>query len=411
MGNKEEKIKWWKENKSTFVSITTLFFTVTIGGLYFIISNPTGWLANHFLVLVLFWLLLLSFILYLFVGRHVSYYVAPQHNSKARIAILLPLSCPDGYENEDLKLMIEGFGKGLRDFTSRKHEELSETYELVFIDNKVYKSAIEKVTEELDFGTKYFISTMSKFSLKFSEEFKEIKGDAILINTISGSSLIKEETNTIYNFYPTSKYEIEMLIDDAIKNELKKPFIYCFSSKFTEECRDTFVENWNKKNTDEYEIKEEENSFDFANSSDINFKHPAFYNDTVENADSIYIFGYGSSFYDIIRELRTNYEGIKSKAIYTISTFKYRDWKDEEKQILNDMNITTIRPCLQNEEFSTEQDVVEYFAEQTLDRLLNTLELMNSKTWMKFDKAWKKSKQRKLELIGGNVIKVKAVKL
>ena len=405
------KLNWWKDPSR----IIPLFIGVAVPSTIFIYTLSQNdkfiWLGENWQWVIPYWLLLLFVFGYILVGFKTIYKKVTEYNSNSRVAILLPISCSEGYENDDLVLMAEGFGEGLRDFMSKRHKELSETYEVVFIDNKYYNSALKTVKEELENGTKFFISTLSSFSTRFSNEFVNLSKDAILINTISGSSTINETKNRVYNFYPNAISEINTILNHVRDNNFKRPYIYCYESTFTQECKEHFIKKWNELNSVDNKIEDEDVSFDFANNKDIDIKHPEFYNTTVANCDSIYIFGYGNSFYDIINELKSGLPDLKNKHIYTISTFKYREWNIYEKESLNELSVFTVRPKMKQGQFLAEKDVVKYFSEQTLDRLLNSLEKINSTRKITFDKAWELSRPRKLDLDNKKIIQVETIKI
>ncbi len=331
-------------------------------------------------------------------------------NSKSRIAIFLPISCKEGYQNEDLKLMAEGFGNGTSDFFFNTNSELSESFELVFIDSNTKEKAFEKLEQELKLGTKYFISTLSSFSLDLSKHFNSIETNAILINTVSGSVNITEVQNKIYNFYPNSKMEIDKIIKSLTDSKFTKPYIYCYKSTFTQECKTYFIDQWNLIKDSTLHLFSEKNSFDFMNKTDFDEKHPAFINDKVKESDCIIILGYGGSFFDLINKLKTSSINLNTKTIYTISTFRYRKWIKEEADSINGLNIFTIRPKMKSDTFKIETDIVKYFSEQSLDRLLRTIEEIN-KNDINFDVAWKNTCPRRLDLDTNQNLQVETVQI
>lgn len=331
-------------------------------------------------------------------------------NSKSRIAIFLPISCKEGYQNEDLKLMAEGFGNGTSDFFFNTNSELSESFELVFIDSNTKEKAFEKLEQELKLGTKYFISTLSSFSLDLSKHFNSIETNAILINTVSGSVNITEVQNKIYNFYPNSKMEIDKIIKSLTDSKFTKPYIYCYKSTFTQECKTYFINQWNLIKDSTLHLFSEKNSFDFMNKTDFDEKHPAFINDKVKESDCIIILGYGGSFFDLINKLKTSSINLNTKTIYTISTFRYRKWIKEEADSINGLNIFTIRPKMKSDTFKIETDIVKYFSEQSLDRLLRTIEEIN-KNDINFDVAWKNTCPRRLDLDTNQNLQVETIQI
>jgi len=331
-------------------------------------------------------------------------------NSKSRIAIFLPISCKEGYQNDDLKLMAEGFGSGTSDFFFNTNSELSESFELVFIDSNTEKKALEKLDQELKLGTKYFISTLSSFSLELSKHFNSIETDAILINTVSGSVKIPEVQNKIYNFYPNSKMEIDAIIETINTNDNSKPYIYNYNYTFTKECKSYFIEQWNLNKDKKLHLTDANNSYQFMDKTNFDLTHPAFINDKVKEADCIIILGYGASFFDLINKLKTLQTELENKFIYTISTFRYRKWIKEEADSINGLNIFTVRPKMKSDTFKIETDIVKYFSEQSLDRLLRTIEEIN-KNDINFDAAWKNTCPRRLDLDTNQNLKVETIQI
>lgn len=422
--NKESIDKKWFKNPSTIIPL--------IGGTYFAIllalvfNNPacnTNNLDSYTIFLcsikeyrvgiLLYVLLVFILIGYFLIGRHTIIKEVIKHNSRARIAILLPISCTGEYENEDLALIAEGFGDGLRDFIKKKSSELSEAYEIVLIDNHEYRYALDKIKNELQNGTKYIISTTSKFSTKFVKDFLSISPkDAILITTISGSTLIEDISNRVYNFYPTAVKEIDAIINFTTSQNLFNPFIYSYNSTYPQELKSTFVKCWNEINAKPHHINGDDYSFDFMNINDIDINNINFYNEKVEKSDCILIFGYGKSFFDIIKELKIHCDDLKNKIIITISTFNYYKENNEHLSLLEGLKLITTRPKMKNNlRFSTNKDVVRYFSEQTLDRLLNTLERKNKKRKMTFDKAWELSYHKKLDLVDKRHIQIETLEI
>lgn len=331
-------------------------------------------------------------------------------NSKSRIAIFLPISCKEGYQNEDLKLMAEGFGNGTSDFFFNTNSELSESFELVFIDSNTKEKAFEKLEQELKLGTKYFISTLSSFSLELSQKFNSIETNAILINTVSGSVNITEVSNKIYNFYPNSKMEIDAIIETINSNKHTKPYIYNYNSTFTTECKSYFIEQWNLQKDSSYHLSDANNSFQFMDKSNFDVTHPKFINDKVRQSDCLIVLGYGASFFDLIHKLKSSNIELEKKFIYTISTFRYRKWLNEESDIINGLNIFTIRPKMKNDTFRIDTDIVKYFSEQSLDRLLRTIELINKKS-VSFDSAWKSTCPSRLDFDNNQNLQVETIKI
>ncbi len=80
---------------------------------------------------------------------------------------------------------------------------------------------------------------------------------------------------------------------------------------------------------------------------DIN--HPTFNNENVKQSDCIIILGYGGSFFDLINKLKIANINIDSKSIFTISTFRYRNWIKEEADTINGLKIFTVRPKMKSE--------------------------------------------------------------
>jgi len=341
-------------------------------------------------------------------------------NSKSRIVILLPISCTAKYENDDLKLIASGLGDGLKDFSMKITDTLNEQYEVIFVDNYIDDNAIDYVKKELELGTRYFISTLSKFSILLSEKFEKLSldannKDAVLINTISGSTKIITKENKIYNFYPTSKVEIEALINYSRQHKLSKPYIFNYNSIYTKECKNELINKWNEKYDSKHSISERNNAYEFSLvRCEDNTLHPNFHSNQVSNADSIFIFAYGEAFFDILKELKTqNNIELTKKTILTLSTFRHKDWDLEEKKILADLKIVTIRPKMKNKKpFKTDKDIVTYFSEQTFDRLLNSLEILNhNNNILSFDEAWKKSVPKLLKFNADNTVSVNSIQL
>jgi len=411
MSNNIQKKSWYNKPEVIIPLAIGLFLSIA----FFIYQlDAKYWIKQNDYIIILFWFLFSSFITYLLVGRHISFIPVKTQNSKSRIVVLLPISA-EGYYNDDLQLIASGLGDGLRDFVKKINSELSEQYEIVFIDNYNYNSAIPHIKKELRLGTRYFVSTISKFSIRFSKEFEGLANgannqSAILINTISGSTEIKTKINKVYNFYPTSEMEISALLDYTKTNtKLVKPYIYTFNSVFTKECRRILIKKWNEVYSIENKITQNKNSIEFTDIYDNDDRlHPNFYSAKVKSADSIFIFAYGKAFFDIIENLKLKID-LKDKTIFTLSTFRFKNWVEKEKTILDDLKIITVRPEMVEMEFKTDVDVVKYFSEQTLDRLLNTLEKINSDPNTDFDTAWLQSKPSLLKINGDNTISVKTL--
>jgi hypothetical protein len=407
-GNLLKKIK---ENPITVIALGITLFASTS---FFLLTNYKKFGVESLqltVLIIMFWALLLVFTIYWLIGKHIREIVIPQHNSKSRIALLVPISCKEDYENEDLKLMMEGFGEGISDFVFKTNKQLTETYEFVFIDNNNYDRALKEVEEEIKLGTKYFLSTLSSFSTQFTEQFLQISKDTVLINTISGTTSISELKNRVYNFYPTSEDEIDAIIDCIEIKKLNNPFIYNFNSIYTRECRDYFIKKWNHDKLKSDHISQEENSYEFINRSSFDTTHPDFIDEGVIKSEIVLIFGYGNSFYDLVNVLKNKCTNFDKKVICTISTFKYRDWKNEEVTTLKNLNVVTVRPKMKKSKFKTDKDVVKYFSEQSLDRLLNSLEKLNKDEKIDFDKAWELSYPRRLDLEKKRKVRVEIIEL
>lgn len=407
-------------NKNIFPKIIHILFPAVIAGLFFNTYNTNDGNFLYTLFANKINLIILSSLIY-FISYLIHIYFLKEQieivetvklvsNFKSRIAIFLPISCKEGYQNEDLKLMAEGFGNGTSDFFFNTNSELSESFELVFIDSNSKEKAFEKLEQELKLGTKYFISTLSNFSLELSKRFNSFNTDAILINTVSGSVEIKEVHNKIYNFYPNSEMEINKIIESIDKSKLTKPYIYSYKSKFTQECKTYFISKWNLVKDISLHLTSESNSFDFMNKTDFDANHPTFNNDKVRESDCIIILGYGGSFFDLINKLKSLSINLESKTIYTISTFRYRKWIKEEADSINGLKIFTVRPKMKSDKFKIETDIVKYFSEQTLDRLLRTIEEINIKN-LNFNDAWKSTSPRRLDLSNDQNLQVETIEI
>jgi hypothetical protein len=406
----------------SFANAIHVIFPATITGLFFNTYNENDGDLLFLLFENKYVLMIITVLLYMIFFLVILYYKKiksetikviipnPFVNSKSRIAIFLPISCKEGYANEDLKLMAEGFGNGTSDFFFNTNTELSESFELVFIDSNTKEKAFEKLEQEIKLGTKYFISTLSSFSLELSKKFNSIDTNSILINTVSGSVNIAEVPNKIYNFYPNSKMEIDKIIKSLTDSKFTKPYIYCYKSTFTQECKTYFISRWNVLKDITLYLSSVSNSFDFMNKRDFDDNHPGFINEKVKESDCIIILGYGGSFFDLINKLKIANINIDSKSIFTISTFRYRNWIKEEADTINGLNIFTVRPKMKSEKFKIETDIVKYFSEQSLDRLLRTIEEINKNNTI-FDVAWKNTCPRRLDLDTNQNLQVETIKI
>jgi len=322
--------------------------------------------------------------------------LALKKNKKERIVLLAPINPDiknDAYDDGERQAL------GLIDYLS-KHNEIAGKYNFVIRNHGLNygnnKGAEDIVIEELENGTKYFISTMSSVCNPLSENFnnlvkknyKNIDEDKpILISTVASSPTIANYLNdtNIFRFYIRSNEESDVLANEIHKiNLFNNATAIAVNDEYGKGAVSRFKEQWTKLghtfNDGIYiDIKSEYKSV--KQNIEENIKNR--YNKN--NREIIFIANYGGGLDKIIKSI---YELKMNPIIVATSTLSIKEWQEPIKEALDSLRWITCVPKLKNSGGkSYEGDVVEDFVYFTLDRLVSVIE-KSKKTGRPFEEVW-----------------------
>ncbi len=324
----------------------------------------------------------------------------PTKNTKIRIAVLLPLHDADKIVEQDVELILEGFGNAFS-----KVRDKMDKFELIFLDHKNKFEIGKKLVEnELKNGCQYFICTMSVVCEPLSKVFSELLATenkkAILLCTVAASPNVKTVTNQVYRFFVNAEEEAKFLVDH-LKHEGKTASMIHFDTIYSQITSEKFKENWDKVSTDHkceegIEIQEK----DYGNiSRELNLTHNK---KKLEGKDIIFVVAYCTAYQDIFLTLKNL--GIQS-TIVTTSTFSFKKFDDAKKTLLDNFKWVTCYPLKKDGKFYG--DAANYFAFASLYRLV-TVVFQDGYSIENFDEKWKSIKvPTKLDFIPAEDSKIK----
>ena len=156
--------------------------------------------------------------------------ITTEYNSyKKRIVLLFPL-------NEELKSSYQDGVRQLLGFTEylQNNPEYSKNIEFRIYDHSMKEEVAERIIkEEMDEGTQYFFSTMSKVNVPLSKAFPKIvesynfKGKKpILVCGVTSAPSINLTENSVYRYYIRSQEEAKILAGNFAHISLLIPFFF-----------------------------------------------------------------------------------------------------------------------------------------------------------------------------------------
>lgn len=303
-------------------------------------------------------------------------------NSKIKIAILLPLHSEDEIVQQDVELILEGFGNTLQKI--RNHID---KIEIIYFDHKNnIETAKEIVNEGLDNGIQYFIATMSIVCEKLSKEFPEIikrkDKKAILLCTVAASPKVVTTRNQVYRFFVNAEEEAKFLVD-KLKDDFKTVTMIHFDTVYSKTATKKFNELWNLQgNSHKCDAGVVIKKAEIRNiKNELSIRENVL---KLKDKDLIFVVAYCTAYQSIFLALKEL--GVKS-TIVTTSTFAMKKVEDAKQTLLQNFSWVTCYPKKKNDELFY-GDAANYFAFASLYRLITVIFHKNYSI-EKFDDKWK----------------------
>ncbi|MBV6479215.1 MAG: hypothetical protein HGGPFJEG_01976 [Ignavibacteria bacterium] len=305
-------------------------------------------------------------------------------SGKTRIVLLLPCNNNLGAAWEDGVRQILGLTYFFRD-----HPDYTSQYEFRIIDHGMKEDLTyirKEILEEIQNGTKIFISTMSKVSEPLSKEFPALvksakpSGDPpILICTIASSPEITTSTkDNVFRFYIRSQEEAALLAENGRKLNYEKAAFIVVNDAYGDGAVNAFMEDWGKlggsliggtKLNGLYSDEQIRNSL---------MEH----RQSLQSADMIFLAHYGSGVDKVFTAL--DILGIQAPVLAT-HTLTIPDWQKPIKEILQKRTSYSCKPKYatrmpNHSDDEVYEDAISGFMYWTLDRLIFCLNKTQGKT-------------------------------
>ncbi len=314
-------------------------------------------------------------------------------NAKTRIVLLLPCNNNLGAAWEDGVRQILGLTYFFRD-----HPDYTSQYEFRIIDHSMkYDETLKaSIIDEIEKGTKIFISSMSKVSEPLSKDFGSIisstkySGDApILICTVASSPEITTSTkDNIFRFYIRSQEEGILLAEEGRKLNFEKAAFIVVNDAYGEGAIKEFTTMWERMSGKilggaKLNSLYDDEKVDYSLQEQIKI---------MQEADVIFLAHYGSGVDKVFRAL--DRLDIQTPVLAT-HTLTIPDWQKPIREILQKRTSYSCKPKYATKnpnhyEDEIYDDAISGFMYWTLDRLIYCLTKTDGKT-SNFADLWKSS--------------------
>lgn len=336
------------------------------------------------------WIIYISiFISGILLGDGLFSFFSSGKNNQERIAVLIPgpYSKSEAVK-DDGKLQLAG----VMDFIMQ-NDSLMQKYNVVFLDHQNDTSvAKEKVSKEINRGTKYFFSTMSAVNECLSNEFlsnKKIPKDAILMCAVTSSNNINTRKGKVYRYYIRSNEEGKTLALEGCKS-FKQATVIVVGDNYGKGAAKAFKEYWNDSGT---KIQDDEM---FILPKDANKEGIKNYISKREKfmpqePRAILICHYGEGIANIVQALKELDLLGDSTSLFFTSTINNNRWKKQVEQILEKGIHYYSTPDYHYSEDCKEvyNDDVKDFSHFAMEKFIKSIDQMNSNT--SFDDAYKRT--------------------
>lgn len=297
---------------------------------------------------------------------------------KKRIVLLFPL-------NEELSSAYQDGVRQLLGFTEflKNNPEYSKNIEFRIYDHSMKEDNAERIIkEEMDEGTMYFFSTMSKVNVPLSQRFPEIvksynfKGQKpILVCGVTSAPTVNLKENAVYRYYIRSQEEAQKLAAIGLEKNLKSATFIAVDDDYGRNAVDEFKKNWDGRFTDGVYLE--------SKLSDIEIKKLIQEKILVipdKDRQAIFICHYGSGVDNSISSL---YDLNISTTILATSTLSIKEWQKPIEDILKKFEWYTCVPDYQPY-MSNQNDVIKNFTTFAIEKLVKSaLDSSFVQTWSK----------------------------
>ncbi|MDP1728463.1 MAG: ABC transporter substrate-binding protein [Bacteroidota bacterium] len=311
---------------------------------------------------------------------------ASETNIQRKIRIVMMLPFGEQIQYKDGMRQMYGYVEFLKSNNSASTDD----FEFVPIDHLMdYKTAKEIIIKEVNRGTKYFISTMSKVNEDLTANFEDILSQCkfmgqkpILICTVTSSPKLVLKPNLVYRFYIRSQEEGKQLAQFANGANFSTATYIVVNDQYGIGALEEFKKYWNGTIAQGIRINYESDVDEIAESIEKNIKN----NIPEAKRQVIFIAHYGNGIDNVFKALqKVKLQGI----ILATSTLSIRNWQEPIKNILLHYEWHTCVPDYKDIQIDmNNDDVIKNFITHTLKKLVQTINL-GKKDTISFDERWK----------------------
>ncbi len=314
---------------------------------------------------------------------------------KKRIVLLFPL-------NEELNSAYQDGVRQLLGFTEylKNNPEYSKNIEFRIFDHSMKVDVAERIIkEEIDEGTMYFFSTMSKVNVPLSLKFPEIvksynfKGQKpILVCGVTSAPTVNLKENSVYRYYIRSQEEAKILAEKGMECNLKSATFIAVADDYGRNAVEEFKKNWDGRFAEGVYLESllTESEIQRLISDKILSIPP-------KDRQAIFICHYGSGIDNSISSL---FNLNISPTILATSTLSLKEWQKPIENILNKFEWYTCVPDYKPY-MSNQNDVIKNFTTFAIEKLVKSaLDSSFVQTWSKPISP----KNLKVEYVNGDLV-------
>lgn len=265
-------------------------------------------------------------------------------------------------------------------------------YDIVFKNHGMDETkAVEILSDELKKGTKYFISTMSHISERLSKDFESLilqnrnskVDEPKLIVTVSSSSKIQVQPNSVYRFYIRSNEESSLLADYAIKEGVNERLVaIVVDDNYGRRAQEVFNDSYGKP-------------FDIMIPLSISWTKDKIRSEISKKvasngvSNTFFIVHYGNGLDNIVSSISE----LELPGNLLIShPISVDEWYKPVEDVLNSRDWVTCYPEADNGGIYVSDDIIRDFVYFSIHRLVKTIEETSFGS-SSFDFAWKNSNE------------------
>jgi len=325
-------------------------------------------------------------LLFLF-GSQSNFFSKPSISidDRERIVVLLPIDKTKSKQPayQDGKRQAYGYIDLIE-----KNPSILNKYDIIFKNHGMDETvAVEIVAGELKNGTNYFVSTMSHISERLSKDFSTLiennKTTELdkpkLVVTVSSSSKIQVQPNSVYRYYIRSNEESALLADHAEKQGVNQSLVaIVVDDNYGRRAQEVFNDNYGKP-------------FDITIPLSITWSKDKIKAEIAKEVPSngventFFIVHYGNGLDNIISSISE----LKLPGNFLIShPITVDEWYKPVEEILNSRDWVTCYPEASNGGIYISDDIIRDFVYFSIHRLVKTIEETSYGNY-NFDSAWK----------------------